>query len=362
MDIALFIVGVGFVVGFALFTLNFYIREKRSGRKIYFLKEATALGAINGITNVMVSGPEFDVFNLGNDVILRFTLLLWILVFALMGLFLVSMRHETISWRMASIAMALGVISITTGFISLTYSGLSGNLLALIWKTSFALFPTVIFLYGTRVFYDAYRKLPEARSLVLSISVFLLPVTYILNVVTHDIPNYLGIELIPGLSFEVILDLVRIVFLLIVVIAFSTDVEYFYRIPIDVYSISINSDAGLNIYNYSPIPGGSDPNLFASALTAISHVMKESAGAESGLQRISTRDRAIIIENREEQGFCVTALVERTSMVLVRSVEILADLFAERYGDKVNDDIILSDEFSETDLLIHIAFPFLKRV
>jgi len=277
-------------------------------------------------------------------------------------MFLVSLRNEMVGWRAGSLVTILGIISISTGFTSLTVPGYTGNLLALIWKTSFALFPTVIFLYGTKVFYQAYRKLPEKRSLALAISLFLLPVTYVLNILIHDIPNYLGIELVPGLSFEVILDLVRIIFLLVIVITFSTDVEYFYRVPIDIYSISINSDSGINIYNYSPVPGGADPNLFASALTAITLVMKEGAGAQSGVRRISTDDRVIIIETREELGFSVTALVERSSMVLVRSVEVLADLFAEKYGEKIQDEIYISETFSETDLLIHIAFPFLRRV
>ncbi len=361
MDIGLLAVGVGLVTAFALITLTFYIREKRTGRRVYYLKEATTLGMLTGVTNIMVSGPEFDVFGLGPTVILRFTLASWLLVFGGLGLFFASMRTVTPDWRVVSLACILGAASIVAGFGGLLIPGVAGNPMVLIWKLGYALYACLVFGYGTRVYWLANRMLPETRSLVLSLAIGTIFVTYVLNIFIYDVPNYLGFQVVPGLNLEMVLDLFRILAMLVMVVVLLTDMEYFYRIPVRIYSIAVNSSAGMNLYNYSPEPTPIDPNLFSGALTAISLVMRESMGSTEGsVRQIITGDRVVLVESREDCGFCVAAVVGRATRFIVRSVQVFADMLAEEYGEVLKRDTFASDMLQNVELMMLTAFPFLK--
>lgn len=360
MDIALFMVGIGLIIGFSLIAAVFYHRERKTGRRIYYLKEAMVLGALTGITNVMISGPEFDIFNLGPYTIVRFTLTCWVCVFGLMGLFFMSLRHETPDWRFSGFAIAIGMISITSGFASIGIPTMEGNLVAFVWKSTYALYAIIIMFYGSKVFLDAHRILPEKRSIGLGIVLFLLGFAYILNIILNDYPDFIGVSLIPGVNMETVLDLIRIFMMIVIVMILLTDMEYFYRIPIHVYSIMVNTPTGLNLYQWASEKDASDPSLFASALSAISLVMKESSGSKEPLERVSAGDRCVIIEFREESGILVTAIVERTSMVLIRSVSMFADLYIEKYGSLKDIDVFEKIDESEVTPLVKAAFPFLK--
>jgi hypothetical protein len=235
---------------------------------------------------------------------------------------------------------------------------LQGNPLALAWKSSFALYSTTVFLYGASVYAGANRKLPEPRSAALAIVLIAISLSYVANMFFYDVPNYFGFSVLPGINLEVMLDFSRIILVAAIVVTLASDMEYFYRIPIDVYSISvIQASSGVCAYSYVRDPESANPELFASAITAISMFMKETSKSSSALKSIKTGSRTIMVEGREEDGFIVMAVVERSSLVLVRSLHMFADLFAEKYRGKVRDGVIIAQDYTDADLMIYIAFP-----
>ncbi|MCF2138296.1 MAG: hypothetical protein K9W43_13775 [Candidatus Thorarchaeota archaeon] len=360
MDLSLFLVGLGLSTGFVLITIIFWLRERKTGRKVYFLKEATALGTLTGIANLMKAGPEVDVFGLGPDLLQWFVLTSWSIVFGMLGFFFLSMRHESPPWKQVSLAVALGVTELTAGLATLPNPVPAGNPLYLTWKVCFSLLGLYIFSYGAKVYIDAQRRRPEIRSLLMSLALSIVAVSYLPVILTYDLPNYLGIQLIPGINTETATDYVRIVTLIIIVLTLLSDMEYFYRIPTELYAISVVAESGISLYSYGDENVDIDPNLLASALTAISVVVKESSGSTKPLRRIATGDRIILVVSKPEQEFSVTALAERSSLVLVRSLQVFADFISEEIGDTLATDTILALDKKKIDGLVFRAFPFLK--
>ncbi|NWF95771.1 MAG: hypothetical protein HXY34_06480 [Candidatus Thorarchaeota archaeon] len=361
MDLGLFIVGLGLITGFLLITMVFGIRERKTRRKVYFIKEATALGSLTGITNVALSGPEFNPLGLASDLILRITLSFWVLTFALMGLFFMALRQEFPDWRVASLVTFLGTTTIICGFASLSQPALEGNILALVWKAGFALYSIVVFLHGARVFHEANQRQADRRSAVIALSLVTISISYVINVVLYDVPNFQGTPLLTGLSVEMVLDLLRISMMLMIVIALITDIEYMYRLPVDVYSISVIRDSGVYLYSYGHDPDVSDPGLLSSAICAMSLFMKETSKSASSLRRVSTSNRAILIEPREDEGVIFVAVVERATLVLLRSLQLFADQFVQRYPRETYSDIVNPEDYADASQLVYTAFPFLKR-
>lgn len=360
MDLSLFLVGVGLSSGFILIAVIFALRERKTGRKVYYLKEAAALGTLTGIGNMMKAGPEVNPLGLSVDLLQWFVLTMWSVTFAVLGLFFLSMRHESPPWKQASLVVALGTTEIITGLATLPNPTPEGNPLYLTWKICFSLLGLVIFTYGTRVYYEANKKRPESRSLILSIALFVVTVSYIPVILTYDIPNYLGLELIPGVNTETAMDFIRIAMIIVIVVTLLSDMEYFYRIPMDLYVISVVASSGISLYTYGDKNVDIDPNLLASALTAIAVVIKESSGSEKALRRIVTGDRVIIIDTRPEKEIAVTVLAERTSLVLNRSLQVFGDMIVKEMGDKTGDDTIIALDKEKIDKMVHQAFPFLK--
>ncbi|MHA1247241.1 MAG: hypothetical protein ACTSPE_07930 [Candidatus Thorarchaeota archaeon] len=185
-------------------------------------------------------------------------------------------------------------------------------------------------------------------------------ISYIPVMLLYDIPNYLAVDLTVGINVETAADLMRIAMLIVIAVTLMTDMEYFYRIPIDVYAITVNATSGVNLYTYGTEKVNVDTNLLASALTAIFTVVKESSGNESGLRRIVTDDRIIIIENRPEHELNITVLAERSSLVLVRSTQMFADLVVGELNGRSALDLIEALDVEKMEGLVRQAFPFLK--
>ncbi|TXT55887.1 MAG: membrane protein of unknown function [Candidatus Thorarchaeota archaeon] len=360
MDLGLFFVGIGLTIGFALIALVFIIQERRTGRKIYFLKEATLLGIPAGIANIMLAGPEFDIFNLGSILIPRVTLTIWVFVFGLFGLFFIGTRHESPDWKIASAVVTIGIVSILCGFIGwAVYDSTNVVIVDFIWHASFGLFAALIFGYGSKVYFDANRRLPEIRSLVLAIALMIVTVAYILGIVVYDVPILFSEIPIGGENIAIVLDFVRISMMISIAITLGSDFEYVYRLPINIYDIQVNSTAGMNLYHYGEMDRRRDPNLFAGALSAISLIVQEVSDSEAPLTRVISEDRSIMVTTREEHGIVATAIVERSSLFLKRSLEVFADMFIEKYGTVLESSGYSSSEY-DASLLVYIAFPYLK--
>ncbi len=360
MDLNLFLVGLGLFTGFFLITLLFWIRERKTGRRVYYIKTATALGTLTGIANMMKAGPEIDIFGLGPNLLQWFVLTSWSIVFAILGFFFLSMRHESPPWHYMSVAIALVVTQLVTGLVTISNPVAEGNLSYLVWKVCFSLLGMYIFGYGAKVFFAAQQKRPEFRSLLLSVALLVIAVSYIPVIFTYDLPNYLGIQVFQGINTESATDMIRIAMIGIIVIALLTDLEYFYRIPTELYNVSIVATSGVNLFSYGNEDVDIEPNLLASALTAISIVIKESSGSIKELAKIETGDRVILIENKPEQEFAVTALVDRSSLLLIRSLKTFADMISKEIGAMKGTDMEMGFDEERINKLLYQAFPFLK--
>ncbi|MBD3407085.1 MAG: hypothetical protein GF411_13285 [Candidatus Lokiarchaeota archaeon] len=360
MDFGLFLVGIGLTTGFALIALVFIIQEKRTGRKIYFLKEATIIGVFAGIANIMLAGPEFDIFNLGPILIPRVTLTFWTFVFGLFGLFFIGTRHENPDWKIVSAVVTVGIVSILSGYFGWIVAD-SANVAVIdfIWHAGFGLFAALVFGYGSKVYLDANRRLPEIRSLILSIALMIVTLAYLSGIILYDVPTLYGDNPLGGEGISTILDFIRISMMIAIAITLGSDFEYVYRLPINIYDIQVNTTTGMNLYHFGEMSKKRDPNLFAGALSAISSVVEEVSDSEAPLTRVVSEDRSIMVTTREEYGIVATAIVERSSLFLKRSLEMFADMFIEEFGAVLDSSSHSSNEF-DASLLVYVAFPYLK--
>ncbi len=364
MDIGSLVTGIAFTVAYILFVLLFLYKERKSGRRVYFLKESFMIGILTGIISIMLAGPEFDIFSLGRPLLDRIGLGLGVFVFLLIWLFFVSMWSESPDWRIASVIVGLGVSSIIAGSLSVESTTPVGDIGILIWRGAYDAFSFIVFSFGAWIYIHAYRRLPEWRSLIISIALFAVCISYLLTFLLYDLSNYSGfqIQMMLGIDTGPLLDTLRAVFLLVIVFTLLSDMEYFYRIPLTIYSLYIISmKTGLCLYHYTSRFARSDPNLFASALTAISLVMEQSSDISTRIHRVQTGRVSIIVENHHtgEVELMFAALLDRVSMVVTRSLQVFANAFMERYGSQI-DVSDINAEYTETDLLLHMAFPFLK--
>ncbi|NWF95203.1 MAG: hypothetical protein HXY34_03590 [Candidatus Thorarchaeota archaeon] len=359
VNLGVLVNGLGLIVGFSLLTLIFIVQEKRTGRKVYFLKEGLFMGALTGIASTMLAGPEVDPLSLGPELIDRIAIPLWIVVFSMVALFFMSLRSESPDWRVVAFLTGIGVASSISGFASLASPSPIGNLAVLAWNGGFACFSAIVFFYNSSVFLGAYRRIPERRSIVIGTTMVLISIAYLLSFLLGDLSSYLGTEVIPGFPLETALDLIRVGLLLIVALSLASDMEYCYRIPVRLFGIWVIASSGISAYHYGPTEEDTDPGLFASALTAISIVMKES-GVHRGVNRVVTGERTVVVEERVELGFTVAVVVERVTMVIAKSVKTFADMFADRFGSIAGRNIS-SDDFPDSDMLVHVAFPFLRK-
>ncbi len=360
MDLTLFLVGLGLFIGFFLITVLFWDRERKTGRKVYYVKRATALGMLTGIANIMKAGPEVNPLGLSQDLLQLIVITSWSIVFITMGFFFLSMRHEAPPWKSVAAATLLLTTEIIMGIFALENPTIEGNVPHFIWKVCFALLGIYVFGYGSAVFVSAQRKRPETRSLILSIALLVIAVSYLPVIVGYDLTNYLGIEVFGGINIETLTDAVRIAMIAIIVIVLLSDLEYFYRIPSELYLISIVASSGVCLYTYHEKEVDVNDELLASALTAISMVVREASGSMRDLKRIETGDRAILVETRKELEMFVVALIERPSLLLVRSLKMFADLASQQLEgvSALEIDTALDDE--ELNKMVYRAFPFLR--
>ncbi len=61
MDVGSFITAIAFTTGYVLLAISFAYKEKKSGRTVYYLKDAFVIGSLTGIVSIMLAGPEFDI-------------------------------------------------------------------------------------------------------------------------------------------------------------------------------------------------------------------------------------------------------------------------------------------------------------
>ena len=360
MDTTLLLVGIGLAAGFALISLAFFIQEKRKAKKVFFIKEATALGVITGIGNAMKA--DLSPLSLEFQVLTMVTLTGWTLVFLLLSLFFMGARRETLHWKATGPAVSIASVSVAAGVFTILGYGLDVYASAvLLWKVAFDLFAVFVFAYGAKVYIDANKKSPERRSSLMGSALVLVSISYAANIVLHEIPLFLGGFLVPGLNIEEVLDFVRIIALITICIVLITDLDYMYRIPISIYGIFAIAGSGVNLFSFEEKEGSADPNLFSGALIAIAQVLKEGTGSKAMLTRVTTGDREVIVESRPEHDLVVAAIAERSSLFLRRSTQIFADMFCDRFCDELKKEVGDADAFSEAHEMVHTAFPYLKH-
>jgi len=360
MDTTLLLVGIGLAAGFALISLAFFIQEKRKGKKVFFIKEATALGVITGIGNSMKA--DLSPLSLEFQVLTVVTLTGWTLVFLLLTLFFMGARRETLDWKTAGPTVCIASVSVAAGVFTILAYGLDIYASAvLVWKAAFDLFAVSVFAYGAKVYVDANQRSPERRSSLMASTLILVSLSYAANIALHEIPLFLGGVLVPGLNIEEILDFVRIVALIAICIVLITDLDYMYRIPISIYGIFAIAGSGVNLFSFGEREGTADPNLFSGALIAIAQVLKEGTGSKGMLTRVTTGDREVIVESRPDHDLVIAAIAERSSLFLRRSTQIFADMFCDRFCDELNKDIGDISRFSDAYQMVHTAFPYLKH-
>ncbi len=159
-----------------------------------------------------------------------------------------------------------------------------------------------------------------------------------------------------------LLDTIRAVLLLVIALTLLSDMEYFYRIPLTIYSLYVISmRTGLCLHHYTSTSRGSDPNLFASALTAISLVLQQSSDVSTRIDHVRTGRVSMIVEHRQagDSELMFAALLDRVSMMVTRSLKMFADAFVSRYGSQIDDTNIAGD-YTEVDLILNMAFLFLR--
>ncbi len=125
----------------------------------------------------------------------RIGLGLGLLVFALIGLFFTSMWTETPDWRVVGVLVGLGAACIVAGHLSLGSSTPLGDIGILIWRGSFDLFSFLIFGFGAWLYINAYRRIPEMRSLILAIALLAVCVSYPMTFFGYDLANYVGVQM-----------------------------------------------------------------------------------------------------------------------------------------------------------------------
>lgn len=286
----------------------------------------------------------------------------WTVVFGAMGLFFVSSRRELPEWRSAGFVLCVAASSMTAGvFTILVFNQTIFPTAVFIWKSSFDIYAALIFLYGARVYLEANRRFSELRSSLMSLTLSTITVSYVANVVLHEIPIFTAGPLLPGVNIEMVLDVVRIATLLAICVALITDLNYMYRVPIEFYGVFAILGSGVCIFSHSEQDGSADPNLFSSALVAIGSVLKEGTRSQGHLVRVSTADREILIESRPEYDLIVAAILERSSLFLRRSTQMFADMFCSRFGEELKKEPSRIDVFNEAEDLVEIAFPYLHR-
>ncbi|MFX0090708.1 MAG: hypothetical protein ACFFBD_03005 [Candidatus Hodarchaeota archaeon] len=256
-----------------------------------------------------------------------------------------------------------------TGWLTLfdlsSIPGEFGKVAIVMWDFAYDSFGVVIFIFGAYVHYKAYNYTRERNLFILTIGATLIAIGFVIGFLNDIKSDFLFLNEIFSLLGDlggVLGDFVKLLGMAIFFIVYILNIDYLYRIPVNIYAIMFFSSAGLSLYSAkveSPIE--IDDSFISAVIVAISEFIKQVIGTRGTLERIITQDRTFVFSSGENISAAIFA--DRSTYFLSNSLRFATAELDKSLGEKFDPGSYDLDEIApkvEEIFLKH--FPYIKLV
>lgn len=336
-------------------------------RTAYTLTLGVFVGAVASfIETIRTSGLEVR-----GDILLVTALATWTLAYFLMFIFFVQLYQEKPNTIFVSIVFFVGFFHVFNGVLKL-HQGLDDhafNLLVLMWDLGYNLMGIVVFTYGAFVHYDIYKKTSEKTALLISGSILLIAIGFVIALL-GDTSAYLTSENIIEHGFFnfgfPVGDVLKFLGLIVFVIFYLVNFQYIFRLPVNISTIMIFNNLGLLIYaaKYSHETNQREKEalpieLVTASLSAFETFMKQTTHSETPLRKIETQDKRVVIESGKLASVAIIA--DKATYFLINSMKELIKELENNFEEHLKKDFTDSSYYAKVPEYIKRIFPYLPE-
>ncbi len=214
--------------------------------------------------------------------------------------------------------------------------------------------------YGIPIYYNTYKYTKERKPVVFIIALILVVIGYSISLAADM--NYYAVnrsEFIGELGDYA--EYFKLLGLFMFIITYLLDVDYIYRLPYDIYILTVLYKNGNKIHTVrlkSKRKIQIEDILLSGLISAINSVYSHALQTKSLIESISSKDATIFLKS----GEYITAIIvtDKGSSVLASALQRYVVEFEKKFYDLLKNDSPDLNAFKSASELIEPIFPFFQ--
>ncbi|MHA1303444.1 MAG: hypothetical protein ACTSQE_01960 [Candidatus Heimdallarchaeaceae archaeon] len=274
----------------------------------------------------------------------------------LFGLFLyceLILRSKPNNWLLGFASMLIGAY-LAVFFLELVF-GLNSGIPPKyrINRVIFNVFQFFVLVEATLMFvFDTihleYKKLKRI-TLIIAIAIGLSSIFAFIKIFEYWLPFSFYGAIPYGILFGVL------------AIEFIANPFFVYLLPTRINKVVVFNESGVLLYAVrvgKEQPDIIEHTLLSGTLTAIKHLIKETTGSQSDLQKIAFRDKYMIVAENEAKNVSTIIICDRDSFMLQTAAKQFINAFSSEFEELLTEFDGSVEGFDRATSLVKRIFPF----
>ncbi len=229
-------------------------------------------------------------------------------------------------------------------------SDISYNVLAMVVYAAF----------GIPIYYNTYKFTKERKPVIFIVALILISLGYFISLL-RDLNTYVNNPSEIVFAISEVSEYLKLLGLFMFIITYLLDVDYIYRLPFNIYILTVLYKDGNKIHTVRLKTSRKiqiEDVLLSGLISAINSVYSQTLETKSLIESISSKDASILLKSGE--FITVVIVTDKGSAVLLNALERYVKEFEYKFHDLLKNQIVNMTAFESAKELIAAIFPFFQ--
>ncbi len=215
-------------------------------------------------------------------------------------------------------------------------------------------------VYGLPIYYNTFKYTKERKPIIFMVALILIVIGYSISL-AGDMNSYAVNRLQFIIDLSDYAEYFKLLGLFMFIITYLLDVDYIYRLPYNIYILTVLYKNGNKIHTVrlkSERKIQIEDILLSGLISAINSVYSQTLQTQSLIESISSKDASILLKSGE--FITVVIVTDKGSAVLLNALERYVKEFEKKFHALLTKQEANMTEFESAKELISAIFPFFQ--